>query len=88
VHSLAAGLLLRPEQVHHFADFGYVHEPFQYCTYGPTPKQLARGELVPELEGRYLEGIPEQELGCRCDCDTRIKMIRPACFNRIRRTVM
>ncbi|KAH6618632.1 glycolipid 2-alpha-mannosyltransferase [Boeremia exigua] len=32
VHSLAAAMLLRPEQVHHFSDFGYRHADFQYCT--------------------------------------------------------
>lgn len=88
VHSLAAALLLRPEQVHHFADFGYVHPPFQYCTYGPTDETLAKGELVPDLIGRYLDQIPEKELGCRCVCDTTIEMVRPTCMNWIRSTVM
>ena len=88
VHSLAAALLLRPEQVHHFADIGYVHEPFQYCTYASTPQSLARGELVPELGNRYLDRVPEKQLGCDCDCDPSIQIIRPVCFNRLRRTVM
>lgn len=33
IHSLAAALLLDPAQLHHFADFGYEHEPFRYCPY-------------------------------------------------------
>lgn len=88
IHSLAVAMLLRPDQVHHFSDFGYVHDTFQYCTYGATTESLRRGELVPNLIGRRLDEIPEKELGCNCTCDVRIKVIRPECYNRIRRTVM
>ena len=31
VHSLAAAMLLEPEQIHYFQDIGYMHEPFQHC---------------------------------------------------------
>ena len=31
VHSLAAALMLQPEQVHYFQDIGYGHQPFQHC---------------------------------------------------------
>ncbi|KAF4511869.1 hypothetical protein G6O67_001073 [Ophiocordyceps sinensis] len=85
VHSLAAAMLLRPHQVHHFADFGYVHETFQYCPYAPTARELKRGELVPNMRGQYLG---HEDLGCKCKCNPAIKMIGPTCFNRIRRTVM
>jgi len=88
VHSLAAALLLRPDQVHHFADFGYVHKPFQYCTHAPTDDEIRRGELVPDLHGRDVSAWPERELGCNCHCDPSIEMVAPACFNRIRSTVM
>ena len=88
VHSLAAALLLRPDQVHHFADFGYVHRPFQYCTHAPTDEELRRGELVPDLRGRDVSAWPERELGCNCHCDPSIETVSPACFNRIRSTVM
>ena len=88
VHSLAAAMLLRPVQVHHFADFGYVHKPFQYCTHAPTDEALRRGELVPNFEGRDVGAAAERELGCNCNCDPSIQMIVPTCFNRIRSTVM
>ncbi|PNS15566.1 O-glycoside alpha-1,2-mannosyltransferase 4 [Sphaceloma murrayae] len=31
VHSLAAGMLLQPEEIHYFQDVGYKHPPFQHC---------------------------------------------------------
>ncbi|KFA81776.1 hypothetical protein S40288_07001 [Stachybotrys chartarum IBT 40288] len=89
VHSLAAAMLLRPEQVHHFSDFGYVHRPFQYCPYAPTAAALLRGELVPDMAGRIGKNdVPERSLGCNCKCDTKATPIKPTCFNRLRRTVM
>ncbi|KAM4059777.1 glycolipid 2-alpha-mannosyltransferase [Hirsutella rhossiliensis] len=84
VHSLAVALLLPPRQVHHFADVGYVHDTLQYCTHGPTPAALRRGELVPGIGG---DGRGP-ELGCRCNCANGAGVIRPVCFNRLRRTVM
>lgn len=40
VHSLAVAMLLKPEEVHHFADVGYVHEPFQQCPVNVDGKGL------------------------------------------------
>lgn len=34
VHSLAAALFLRPEEMHWFRDVGYSHPPFQNCPVG------------------------------------------------------
>ena len=34
VHSLAAALMLEPQQVHYFQDVGYSHPPFQHCPVG------------------------------------------------------
>ena len=31
VHSIAAGLFLKPEQIHYFHDIGYRHHPFSHC---------------------------------------------------------
>lgn len=31
VHSIAASLFLKPEEMHFFQDIGYRHEPFQHC---------------------------------------------------------
>ena len=88
VHSLAVALLLQPEEIHHFSDFGYVHKPFQYCTFAPTDEQLENGELIPHVSRKALPNVPNKELGCNCNCDKNIKFVGNTCFNRIRRTVM
>ena len=36
VHSIAAGLLLKKEEIHFFDDIGYWHVPFTHC---PTSEQ-------------------------------------------------
>ncbi|MCJ1453118.1 alpha 1,2-mannosyltransferase 2.4.1 [Mycoblastus sanguinarius] len=36
VHSIAAGILLKPEEIHFFEDIGYWHVPFTHC---PTSEQ-------------------------------------------------
>jgi alpha 1,2-mannosyltransferase len=41
VHSIAAGLLLKKEEVHFFNDIAYYHVPFTHC---PTGEKL-RTEL-------------------------------------------
>ncbi|KAH7361214.1 glycolipid 2-alpha-mannosyltransferase-domain-containing protein [Pyrenochaeta sp. MPI-SDFR-AT-0127] len=80
VHSLAAAMLLKPMEIHHFSDFGYIHSNLQYCTHGPTEEAATRGSLVPT------EGEKGKELGCRCKCDASVKILEPVCFNRIKRT--
>ncbi|KAH7303483.1 glycolipid 2-alpha-mannosyltransferase-domain-containing protein [Stachybotrys elegans] len=88
VHSLAAALLLRPDQVHHFAEFGYTHSPFQYCPWTPTPDELQHGGLVPSKADRKGGHKNAKYLGCNCKCDSKAEVIRPTCFNRLRQTVM
>ncbi|KAL4265283.1 glycosyltransferase 15 family protein [Pleurotus pulmonarius] len=34
VHSMAAALFARKDQIHFFSDMGYMHPPFQHCPYG------------------------------------------------------
>lgn len=68
VHSLAAALLLRPEQVHHFSDFGYRHADFQYCTFAPTDAEKKQGMLVPSASQVKIGLFPREELGCKCVC--------------------
>lgn len=83
VHTLAAAMLLRPDELHHFSDVGYIHGRLQYCALAPTDDALSRGILVPEMK----EDRGEM-LGCNCECDERIEVVNPTCFNRLRRTVM
>jgi mannosyltransferase len=83
VHTLAAAMLLKPEQLHHFSDVGYVHGRLQYCAFAPTDDALSRGVLVPgQKEDRG------EMLGCNCECDEQIEVVDPTCFNRLRRSVM
>ena len=84
VHSLAAALLLDPSEVHHFADFGYVHEPYQYCAVVEQGKEGRKG-TVPNLSK-----IPEnrlRDLGCDCVCDDTL-VPQPTCLNQIKSTVL
>lgn len=41
VHSIAAALLARRDQIHYFRDVGYQHESFMHC---PTGEQYKRGK--------------------------------------------
>jgi mannosyltransferase len=88
VHSLAAALLLRPDQVHHFADFGYQHGTFQYCTFKATRKEIRDGVLVPAVNTAGTDSEKRAELGCRCTCDRDVQIINPTCFNKIKQSVM
>jgi mannosyltransferase len=84
IHSLAAGILLGPKDIHYFRDFGYRHTTIQHCPANAPARQLPR---EPYLEGtthdskarkeedEYWESWdPEKEngVGCRCRCDTDI----------------
>lgn len=79
VHSLAAAMLLQPEELHHFSDLGYIHDGLQYCTYQSTPKEKRKGySLPPDTSGQGRE-----EAGCRCKCDSEARAVEPVCMNRI-----
>ncbi|AEO71870.1 glycosyltransferase family 15 protein [Thermothielavioides terrestris NRRL 8126] len=78
VHSLAVHLLLPPGRLHHFADFGYHHEPFFQCPGnapgGQLPGNDALGDAAwsPETDGA---------IGCRCQCpDQRRRNNRGVCL--------
>lgn len=71
VHSLAVAMLLDPQQVHHFEDFGYRHGDFYQC-----PANAPGGQLPDSIilgNASLSEGNPESEggIGCRCQCDRR-----------------
>lgn len=58
VHSLAAMMLLEPEELHWFADFGYVHPPLQHCPEEHAERGLGCGcECGVERLG--VRGVPE-----------------------------
>jgi mannosyltransferase len=82
VHSLAAAMLLKPEEMHHFSDFGYVHDGLQVCTLESTEEEKRKGVSVPSITGAK-RGENRKELGCKCKCDPAVRIVEPVCMNRI-----
>ncbi|KAK5119042.1 hypothetical protein LTR62_000253 [Meristemomyces frigidus] len=84
IHSLAAGALLSPSDIHYFRDFGYRHTTIQHCPANAPARQLPR---EPYLERTTLDEKARREedeywakwdtekengVGCRCRCDTDV----------------
>ncbi|EAL91397.1 hypothetical protein KXW98_005598 [Aspergillus fumigatus] len=84
IHSLAAGALLSPSDIHYFRDFGYRHTTIQHCPANAPARQLPR---IPYLEKTTVDEkarieedeywatfdpVKENGVGCRCRCDTDI----------------
>ncbi|KAL8308505.1 hypothetical protein RB593_006703 [Gaeumannomyces tritici] len=84
IHSLAAGALLAPRDIHYFRDFGYRHTTIQHC---PANAPARQTERIPFLEKTTLDerkrieedqywdqfdAPKENGVGCRCRCDTDI----------------
>lgn len=84
IHSLAAGILLGPGDIHYFRDFGYRHTTIQHCPANAPARQLPREpylEKTTEDEKARIEEdeywatpdpVKENGVGCRCRCDTDI----------------
>ncbi|KAI0862398.1 nucleotide-diphospho-sugar transferase [Xylaria cubensis] len=84
IHSLAAGVLLAPRDIHYFRDFGYRHTTIQHCPANAPARQLPREpylELTTTDEKYRIEEddyweqwdeVKENGVGCRCRCDTDI----------------
>lgn len=84
IHSLAAGALLSPSDIHYFRDFGYRHTTIQHCPANAPARQLPRepflegttaDEKLRREEDEYWEKWDkpmENGVGCRCRCDTDV----------------
>ncbi|GIZ37144.1 hypothetical protein CKM354_000060200 [Cercospora kikuchii] len=84
IHSLAAGALLSPSDIHYFRDYGYRHTTIQHCPANAPARQMPRepylesttlDEKERKEEDEYWEKWdPEKEngVGCRCRCDTDV----------------
>ncbi|OJJ50957.1 hypothetical protein ASPZODRAFT_57198 [Penicilliopsis zonata CBS 506.65] len=84
IHSLAAGILLGPGDIHYFRDFGYRHTTIQHCPANAPARQLPRVpwlEKTTDDEKKRVEEdeywanpdpVKENGVGCRCRCDTDI----------------
>ncbi|KAF2817211.1 alpha-1,2-mannosyltransferase Kre5 [Mytilinidion resinicola] len=84
IHSLAAGALLSPKDIHYFRDFGYRHTTIQHCPANAPARQLPRIPFLEKTTKDEKKRIEEDEywasfdppkengVGCRCKCDTDI----------------
>ncbi|EGO57303.1 glycosyltransferase family 15 protein [Neurospora crassa] len=84
IHSLAAGALLGPRDIHYFRDFGYRHTTIQHCPANAPARQLPREPYLEKTtldekkrieEDKYWDEYDtpkENGVGCRCRCDTDI----------------
>ncbi|CAJ2506700.1 Uu.00g078860.m01.CDS01 [Anthostomella pinea] len=84
IHSLAAGALLAPRDIHYFRDFGYRHTTIQHCPANAPVRQSPREPYLEKTtldeklrieEDEYWENWDtpkENGVGCRCRCDTDI----------------
>jgi mannosyltransferase len=84
IHSLAAGALLAPRDIHYFRDFGYRHTTIQHCPANAPARQSKRtpylemttlDERKRREEDEYWDSWDEEKengVGCRCRCDTDI----------------
>lgn len=84
IHSLAAGALLAPRDIHYFRDFGYRHTTIQHCPANAPARQLPREPFLEKTtlderkrleEDQYWDQFDppkENGVGCRCRCDTDI----------------
>jgi mannosyltransferase len=84
IHSLAAGALLAPRDIHYFRDFGYRHTTIQHCPANAPARQMPRSPFLEmttldekkrKEEDEYWDSwdpVKENGVGCRCRCDTDI----------------
>jgi mannosyltransferase len=84
IHSLAAGVLLGPGDIHYFRDVGYRHTTIQHCPANAPNRQLTREPFLEETtldikarleEDKYWatpDPVRDNGVGCRCKCDTDI----------------
>jgi hypothetical protein len=82
VHSLAAAMLLEPQEQLHFSDLGYIHDGLQYCSFQSTPEEKKRGFAIPPgISGKGTGKIEGREgVGCRCKCDPKVRVVEPFCL--------
>jgi mannosyltransferase len=80
VHSVAVALLLKPEELHHFEDFGYSHDPFVVTPANAAGKQLPERKVLGPL-GRSVGDGEEGGTGCRCE-KKQIRNFQNYCMNK------
>lgn len=82
MHSLAVGMLVGPDRVHHFSDFAYRHGSFQQCPANAAGRQL-EGSVA--LGDALFAPEAEDGIGCRCTCDSTKMFNFPGyCTNKLK----
>lgn len=82
VHSLALGMLVGPERVHHFSDFAYRHGSYQQCPANAPGLQL-EGSVA--LGDALYSDEQDGGVGCRCTCDASKPINFPGyCGNKLK----
>lgn len=83
VHSLAAALFLKPEQIHWFEHLGYMHANFMHCEPNAAGNQLEASRILGDGLWQPTETL--NGTGCRCECDpAMIYHNRPLCLHKLR----
>lgn len=83
VHAFAAALLLKPEELHHFHDFGYFHDPWVVAPANAPGLQLPDSQVLGPFNEYVVEG-EDGGVGCRCE-RKQIRNFQNWCMNRIQR---
>jgi len=85
VHALGAALLLRPEEIHHFEDFGYYHEPWVVAPANAAGRQMEGSKVLGPVGEGVVEG-EEEGTGCRCE-RAQVRNFQSYCMNKVQRGV-
>lgn len=85
IHSLGAGLLLEPSQVHYFRDIGYQHTDIFHCPANAPGKQSKRPLNADGTKNSKSWDRPKSNgPGCRCECPTDLPEVESkegSCIN-------
>ncbi|KAK1452033.1 glycolipid 2-alpha-mannosyltransferase [Colletotrichum melonis] len=83
VHSLAVGMLLDADKVHHFEDFGYRHDELFQCPANAPDGQLPGSQTLGNASS-YSTPI-DGGIGCRCECDGKVRRNHNGyCLNKLK----
>lgn len=84
VHAFAAALLLRPEELHHFEDFGYYHDPWKVSPANALGMQLEDSKVLGPLGDDVVKG-EDGGTGCRCE-KKQVRNFQNYCMNKVQRS--
>ncbi|KAK0629018.1 nucleotide-diphospho-sugar transferase [Bombardia bombarda] len=85
VHSLALAMLLEPQRVHHFEDFGYRHDWFFQCPANAPGGQLLESKTLGTGTDRSFSPERPGGVGCRCECDgAKTRNYASYCLNKLK----